>query len=97
VQGSLLIGYLTFFVQLTFHPHRLALREKGVQYFLRGAERETIYPMDMWHGGTNYARISRMGVLKRGDVGITVTPAEVKHSFRKDSLLPANYVFFSPG
>ena len=29
---------------------------------------------DMWHGGTNYPRISRTGVPKRGDVGITVTP-----------------------
>ena len=47
---------------------------KGVQYFLRGAERETVYPKDMWHGGTNYPRISRTGVPKRGDVGITVTP-----------------------
>ena len=75
MQGSLLIGYLTFFVQLTFDPHRSALREKGVQYFLRGAERETVYPKDMWHGGTNYPRISRTGVPKRGDVGITVTPA----------------------
>ena len=28
------------------------LREKGVQSFLRGAERETVYPKDMWHGGT---------------------------------------------
>ena len=27
----------------------------------------------MWHGGTNYPRISRTGVPERGDVGITVT------------------------
>jgi len=42
----------------------------------RGTERETVhvYPKDIWHGGTNYPRISRTGVLKRGDVGITVTP-----------------------
>ena len=74
MKDSSLIGYLTFFVQLTFDPHRSALHEKGVQYLLRGAERETVFPRDMWHGGTIYPRISHMGVPKRGDVGIIVTP-----------------------
>jgi len=45
---------------------RPALRKKGVQYFLRSVERETVYPKDMWHGGTNYPRISRTGYGKGG-------------------------------
>ena len=51
---------------INLRPHRSALCEKGVQYFLRGAERETVCPKDMWHGGTNYPRISRTGVPKSG-------------------------------
>ena len=57
-------------VKLTFDLHWSALRVKGVQYFSRGAERETVYPMDLRYGGINYPRT---GVPKRGDVGITVT------------------------
>jgi len=69
------IGYQTFFVQLTFDPHRSALREKGFQYFLRGAKRESVYPKDMWHGGTNYPRISCTGIPKSNEI-------QIKYSYK---------------
>ena len=69
-------GQLT--INLKLNLYWLALRKKGVQYFLRGTVGDTVYPKDMWHGGANYPRISCTGVPKRGDVRITVTPERNK-------------------
>ena len=54
---------------------RGAGRGKGIQYFPRGTIRDTVFPKNILHGGAKYPRISCMGVPKRGDVIITVTPA----------------------
>ena len=68
---------------------RGAGRGKGIQYFPRGTIRDTVFPKNILHGGAKYPRISCIGVPKRGDVIITVTPVWLRDRECMENVTPS--------
>ena len=71
-----------------------AMRKMEVQYFLRGTIGDTVYPKGMWHGGTNYPRISCMGVPKRGGGGVRITVIPDPFYLHSNKPLPKFITFY---